>query len=198
MATSSPVSSRVSRRAVSSRVSPASGVPFGSAHSSGRRRWTITTSGPPGPRGDGRRRRTTWRAHCAGPAPGRLGASGARDPVRERGTACRQPRGVPDGREPESARLRSQRADARRRDQGAARAMVDGRRRGQSEPGPVRAATPDAEIDGWVGDEAGHQTHAHARHCTPPPWWRKGSGRRQPTIERPRSRRRPRRATRHP
>ena len=23
------------------------------------------------------------------------------------------------------------------------------------------------EVDGWVGDEAGHQTHSHGRHCTP-------------------------------
>ena len=78
-----------------------------------------------------------------------------------------------DGREAESAGLRAECADGGARGDGALRPVIHGPHALQSEARSVRRAAADAEVDRRMGDEAGHQTHSHARHCTPLRWQRK-------------------------
>ena len=70
---------------------------------------------------DGRPRRPTSRARCAGQAPPPLGTAGARHPERERGSTRGEARRAADSREPEAARLRAQGTHGRDLRRGAAR-----------------------------------------------------------------------------
>ncbi len=109
----------------------------------------------------------------AGRPPRPLAAAGARQPEGKRRTACGQTCGATDRREAESARLGAQRGHGRRHEHGAARPVVHRPATIEAEARPVRTTTAGAEVDGRMGDEAGHHTHSHARHCTPHRWPRK-------------------------
>ena len=147
---------------VSSIVSPV-GRAFGSARERARRGRQVRFKR----RFDGPRRRRRWRGRSAGQAPPRLGSTGARHSEGERGSARGEARRVSDGRESESAGLRAERADGGARGDGALRPVIHGPHALESEARSVRGAAPGAEVDRRMGDEAGHQTHSHSRHCTP-------------------------------
>ena len=169
-----PVSSRVSRSAVSSRVSPASGVPLGRAHSGGRRRWTSAISVRPS-----FDRWTTPPADVARAfrraATARLCAASALEPERQSGAAVPDATGGTDAGEDEATGRGPQRGHARRRQPRDTGPVIDRRRAIQPEPPAARARTAGAEVDGRVRDVAGRETHSHGRHCTPRPWRRKPS-----------------------
>lgn len=166
ISTSRPVSSRVSRSAVSSSVSPESGVPFGSAQSRELRRWTRATS-----RWPSTGRTTTPPAEVARAvrwtgkvAP--LRAAAARNPEGKGGAPCRQTPRAPDRRKPETARLGAQRPDGGRC-RAAPWPVIDRGDGPQAQPRAVSRASGRAEMDGRMSDETGHETHAHGPHCTP-------------------------------
>src|SRR5918992_6170807 len=108
-----------------------------------------------------------WPWRCAGWAPRRLAAANARKPEGRDCATRRQAREAPDGLETEAARLRAEHANGGQPCRPVARAVVDRTVALQAEVRPAGRAATRAEVDGWVGDEAGHQTHSHARHCTP-------------------------------
>lgn len=105
--------------------------------------------------------------------PTPLSAAGARQPERERGTASGQARCPADRRESEAAGLRAERAHAGNECRGASGVVVDRPQPVKTESRPMRRRATRAEVNRRVGDEAGHQTHSHARHCTPAPCRRK-------------------------
>ena len=175
ISTSSPVSSRVSRSAVSSMRLAGVGRALGQRPQRRvTRRWTRTTSRRPStirwttPPADVAR--AVRRIGTAAP----LGAAGARQPERERGSTGGQAGGAADRREPEAARLRAQRADGRDRrgGRGAAggRPCAAGRARGARDA-PDRRPAPKS-IEGWETKRATRLTRM-ARHCTPARWPRK-------------------------
>src|SRR5439155_7895118 len=145
------------------------------------------------PRTDGRLPRLTWRARCAA-GPRLLGATDARSAERSPLPARADAPHAPDRREAESARLRAEGVDGRHRLSQAAGPMVDRVSGLQAETWTAARGAAGTEVDQWVGDEAGRETHSHGRHCTRAVIGMRGSRDRGP---RPRSRVVARRTGRH-